>query len=70
LAWEVLSPNTSKTISGNSNGGRAASQSTFSPTFNIYQKDGEDSEALAKRIMKMIKDMNDIDGRSDYEDDF
>lgn len=47
-----------------------AQASTFSPTINIYQKDGEDSKALAERIMKMMKDMQREHDGSDYEDDF
>jgi TP901 family phage tail tape measure protein len=51
-------------------GGQGAGRAGDEYHFHIKQLPGEDAEALAERIMELIKRKKGISGRSDYEDDF
>jgi|TARA_R110002049_G_scaffold14166_1_gene60166 TP901 family phage tail tape measure protein len=55
---------------GGPGAGQGAGRAGDEYHFHIKQLPGEDAEALAERIMELIKRKKGISGRSDYEDDF
>ena len=55
---------------GGPGAGQGAGRAGDEYHFHIKQLPGEDAEALAERIMELIKRKKGIAGRSEYEDEF